>query len=206
VKAKYVALLVFLALAVALAASWEVCLSSIAQWLAAGDKVLEPADVIIVLSGEQGERMETAVKLYKQGLAPRLLMTGGPVEWNVPAAEVMAWQAESLGVPPQDIVLERRASSTYENAVYTLEILKEKGWRSAIVVTSPYHLRRTRFIFEKVFAGSNIRLSFYGAENPWLVPEEWWRQDRGIEVVGMEYFKLVWYWVRYGISTGEIIP
>lgn len=201
-KAKYIALLVFLALAVALAASWKVWLHWIAQWLAAGNEVLEPSDVIIVLSGEQGERVETAVKLYTQGFAPCLLMTGGPVEWNVAAAEIMAWQAESLGVPPQDIVLERKATSTYENALYTLKILKEKGWRSAIVVTSPYHLRRTRFIFEKVFAGSNIHLSFYGAENPWLVPEEWWRQDRGIEVVGMEYFKLVWYFIRYGVAPG----
>lgn len=205
-KARYIVLVVLLVLVVALLASREVWLPGMARWLAVEDKVLEPVDVIIVLSGEQGERVETAVKLYKQGLAPRLLLTGGPVEWNVPAAEIMAWQAESLGVPPQDIVLEGRASSTYENAVYTLEILKEQGWRSAIVVTSPYHLRRTRFIFEKVFAGSNIRLSFYGAENLWLVPEKWWRQDRGIEVVGIEYFKLLWYWVRYGISTGEIIP
>ncbi|MGB9662253.1 MAG: YdcF family protein [Moorellaceae bacterium] len=205
-KGRYVALLALIAMVATMVGSWQDGLCSVARWLVVEDNALQPADVIIVLSGEQGERVETAVKLYKQGFAPRLLMTGGPVEWNVAAADIMAWQAESLGVPPQDIVLERRASSTYENAVYTLEILKQKGWRSAIVVTSPYHLRRTRFIFEKVFAGSNIRLSFYGAENPWLVPEEWWRQDRGIEVVGIEYFKLLWYWVRYGISTGEIIP
>lgn len=156
--------------------------------------------MIIVLSGEQGERVETGVRLYRQGFAPRLLMTGGLVEWNVSAADIMAWQAETLGVPPQDVVLERRATSTYENAIYSLEILREKGWRSAIVVTSPYHLRRTRFIFEKLFAGSNIRLSFHGTENPWLVPEKRWRQDRGMEVVGMEYFKLVWYFMRYGMA------
>ncbi|WP_297202922.1 YdcF family protein [Thermanaeromonas sp.] len=195
--------LLTLALTISVATSRPLWLPWVARWLATGDKVLEQTDVIIVLSGEQGERVETAVKLYKQGFAPRLLMTGGPVEWNVPAAEIMAWQAESLGVPPQDIVLERRASSTYENAVYTLEILKEKGWRSAIVVTSPYHLRRTRFIFEKVFAGSNIRLSFYGAEDAWLVPEEWWHDDKGIEVVGIEYLKLLWYFVRYGFSPGN---
>lgn len=197
-KARYIVLVVFLVLGVALVALREMWLPGLARWLAAGDKALEPADVIIVLSGEQGERVETGVKLYKRGFAPRLLMTGGPVEWNVPAADIMVWQAESLGVLPENIILERRASSTYENAVYSLDILKEKGWRSAIVVTSPYHLRRTRFIFEKVFARTNIRLSFYGAENPWLVPEKWWHQDRGIEVVGMEYFKLVWYFMRYG--------
>lgn len=131
-KARYIVWVVFLVLAVALVASREVWLLGMARWLVVEDNALQSADVIIVLSGEQGERVETAVKLYKQGFAPRLLMTGGPVEWNVAAADIMAWQAESLGVPPQDIVLERRASSTYENAVYTLEILKQKGWRSAM--------------------------------------------------------------------------
>ncbi|MBC7346985.1 MAG: YdcF family protein [Clostridia bacterium] len=72
------------------------------------------------------------------------------MEWNVPTADIMARQAGSLGVPRQDVVLERRAASTYENAVHSLEILKERGWHSAIVVTSPYHLRRTRFILERV--------------------------------------------------------
>lgn len=47
-------------------------------------------------------------------------------------------------------MLERRAASTYENSVHSLEILKERGWHSAIVVTSPYHLRRTLFILERV--------------------------------------------------------
>ncbi|MGB9919716.1 MAG: YdcF family protein [Moorellales bacterium] len=188
--------LVLLAVALALRPGWW--LPGVARWLVAEDRVLAPADVIIVLSGERGERVETAVRLYRKGLAPRLLLTGGPVEWNVPAADIMAWQAESLGVPSQDIVLERRATSTYENAVYSLEILKERGWRSAIVVTSPYHLRRTRFIFERVFAEEGMRLSFYGAEDPWLAPESWWRQDRGLEAVGMEYLKLAAYYLRYG--------
>ncbi|MBE3572955.1 MAG: hypothetical protein IMW95_08380 [Moorella humiferrea] len=42
----------------------------------------DPADVIIVLSGEQGERVATGVKLYHEYLAPRLLMTSGPVKWK----------------------------------------------------------------------------------------------------------------------------
>ncbi|MBE3573591.1 MAG: YdcF family protein [Moorella humiferrea] len=164
-----------------------------ARWLMVGDKDLQPADVIIVLSGEQGERVATGVKLYQEGLAPRLLMTGGPVEWNVAAADIMAEQAKFLGVPEKDIVLEKRATSTYENALYSLGILKKNCWHSAIVVTSPYHLRRTRLAFNNAFRGSGIRLSFYGAEDTWLDPTRWWLQDRGIEVVGLEYFKLAWY-------------
>jgi uncharacterized SAM-binding protein YcdF (DUF218 family) len=126
-------------------------------------------------------------------------MTGGPVEWNVAAADIMAEQAKFLGVPEKDIFLEKRATSTYENALCSLDILKRNGWHSAIVVTSPYHLRRTRLAFNDIFRGSGIRLSFYGAEDPWLDPNRWWLQDRGIEVVGLEYFKLAWYVIHNGI-------
>ncbi|AKX93428.1 hypothetical protein MTHERMOG20_21430 [Moorella thermoacetica] len=79
--------------------------------------------MIIVLSGEQGERVATGVKLYREGLAPRLLMTGGPVKWNVAAADIMADQAKFLGVPEKDIVLEKWAISTYENSLYSLMAL-----------------------------------------------------------------------------------
>ncbi|MGI6285945.1 hypothetical protein SEF58_09020 [Neomoorella humiferrea] len=53
-----------------------------ARWLMVGDKDLHPADVIIILSGEQGELVATGVKLYQEGLALRLLMTSGPVKWK----------------------------------------------------------------------------------------------------------------------------
>ncbi|WXJ89111.1 hypothetical protein MTKAM_06830 [Moorella thermoacetica] len=79
--------------------------------------------MIIVLAGEQGERVATGVKLYREGLAPRLLMTGGPVKWNVAAADIMADQAKFLGVPEKDIVLEKWAISTYENSLYSLMAL-----------------------------------------------------------------------------------
>jgi hypothetical protein len=45
---------------------------------------------------------------------------GGPVKWNVTAADIMADQAKFLGVPEKDIVLEKWAISTYENSFYSL--------------------------------------------------------------------------------------
>ncbi|WP_081364254.1 YdcF family protein [Neomoorella thermoacetica] len=75
---------------------------------------------MFVLSGEQGGRVATGIKLYQEVLALRLLMTGGPVKWNVAAADIMADQAKFLGVPEKDIVLEKWAISTYENSLYSL--------------------------------------------------------------------------------------
>ncbi|KKR38754.1 MAG: hypothetical protein UT71_C0008G0001, partial [Parcubacteria group bacterium GW2011_GWF2_40_10] len=44
----------------------------------------EKSDVILVLAGDSnGERVDQAVKLYKEGYAPKILMSGGPIIWKL---------------------------------------------------------------------------------------------------------------------------
>ena len=50
--------------------------------------------------------------------------------------------AVNLGVPDGAIILETQAASTYQNVVFTSRILEAHGWRSALLVTSPYNTRR----------------------------------------------------------------
>lgn len=118
---------------------------------------LERADIIIVLSGGRYldgslneaslRRTVTGVRLYRQGLAPALLFSGGPC-CGGSASALMARLATELGVPPSAILLEERSGRTYESAVETAALLRERGMRSAILVTSPLHMRRARLAFE----------------------------------------------------------
>ena len=59
--------------------------------------------------------------------------------------------AESFGIPRDALLTENKATSTYENALYSKEIILENEIKSALVVTSNYHMRRTRLAFERVF-------------------------------------------------------
>ena len=59
----------------------------------------------------------------------------------------MAALTAAAGVPPQAIRLEERARNTLENARYTSVIMREHGWRAALVVTDGFHLRRALFAF-----------------------------------------------------------
>ncbi|GAW93497.1 YdcF family protein, partial [Calderihabitans maritimus] len=99
---------------------------------------LEPAEVIVVLGGEL-ERVDWAVTLYREGYAPYIILSG--------AARRMGYRAVSRGVPWEALILEDEARSTYENAVFCRRIILEQGFRSAIVVSSPYHMRRSKFTF-----------------------------------------------------------
>lgn len=57
--------------------------------------------------------------------------------------------AASLNVPPEDIAIEDDARNTYENVRNTQKIMEANGWKSAILVSSPYHMRRALMVWRK---------------------------------------------------------
>ena len=113
-------------------------------------------DVIIVLGSAvwQGERAspslyartQHAIALYRAGYASHFILSGG-VGGNPPSeAEVMQRLAASAGVPAEALVLEDRSHSTEENLANAKALMDARGWRSAIIVSDPFHLLRAEII------------------------------------------------------------
>jgi len=59
-------------------------------------------------------------------------------------------------VPDKDIILEQKANSTYENVVFTNEILSKNKWSSILLVSSPYNMRRASLVFNKCCKGTRV--------------------------------------------------
>jgi len=93
------------------------------------------------------ERVDEAVRLWKDGYAKYIIFSGTAAHNKFVEAEVMAELARSRGVSAGAIVLEPEAQNTYQNAFDSVEIMKQHGWKSAIVVSSIAHLRRANYIF-----------------------------------------------------------
>jgi uncharacterized SAM-binding protein YcdF (DUF218 family) len=115
------------------------------------------ADVVVVLgarvlpggvpSPALRARIEKAVDLYHQGVAPRLLFSGG-VGVNPPSeASVMRDVAVRLGVPAEACLLEEQSHSTEQNARFSSALLRSLGAHRVVVVSDPYHLLRARQYF-----------------------------------------------------------
>lgn len=154
---------------------------------------LKKCGCIVVLAGERGERVVEGVRLYKEGWAPLMVMSGGLGEAGIPLSHLMKLQAIGLGIPAGKILEENRSQDTGEDAVYTLEILKNNGIKSFILVTSPYHSRRTHIIFEKVMKKSGIDFISYPVRDSWFDQGTCWNKKRGIKAIYSEYSKLIWY-------------
>jgi uncharacterized SAM-binding protein YcdF (DUF218 family) len=173
-----------------------VWLPAIGQWLVVS-RSPQPADAIIVLGGGNGERTRTGVRLYDAKLAPFLVTTGdvGDLHEIVEQtqAELDAMLAERLGVPQEAITTLERSSSTREDALFSLELARARGWRRLIVVTSPYHTRRSGLVFRNVFAGTGITPTITLANPSRNQPAQWWTRERDLLDVSGEYLKLVYY-------------
>ncbi|GAX92051.1 YdcF family protein [Effusibacillus lacus] len=192
---------VILVLSIILAATFfrDSWLPALAEHLAIQENAT-PSDVIIVLGGERkGERTERAVKLYKEGYAPQLLFSDGTdLSWRIRSVNEMTALAKQLGVPEASIYIEDRSRSTYENALFTKQILLDKGWKSAIIVTTNWHSRRTKMVFEKVFEGSGVQLSYAAAaDKVHNSLDKWWKDPEKQQTVLTEWAKLIVYWIKY---------
>ena len=95
-------------------------------------------------------RVTEGVHEYERGVAPHMILTGGAVANRFAEARVMARTAEAQGIPESAIYVEPEARNTIENACYAMRIMKARGWRSAEVVTSDWHLERAGLILSRL--------------------------------------------------------
>jgi uncharacterized SAM-binding protein YcdF (DUF218 family) len=95
-------------------------------------------------------RVVHAAELYKKGFGHKLVVTGGnDTEDQVNEAATMKKIAEENGVKPGDILLEKAATSTYENFKLTQPILIKNKLHTVIIVTEPFHMPRAEMIADK---------------------------------------------------------
>ncbi|MBA3357510.1 MAG: YdcF family protein, partial [Pyrinomonadaceae bacterium] len=171
---------------------------------------LPRADAIVVLSNARAytERTHHAAQLWKEGRAPRVLLTNENLRssWsegqqrNPFFYERATEELKRVGVRPEKIeVLPDAVGSTYQEAVLLRKFAAQHNLHSILIVTSAYHSRRALWTFRQVFAGTGVDVGLDapapGQQTPH--PATWWLRPSGWTTVALEYPKLIYYWARY---------
>ena len=88
-------------------------------------------------------RLEHAVALYREGKVKALIFTGGyGTPGEAAESEVGMAYAMGKGVPAFAISTEENSHTTRENIIESKLLMEKRGFRSALVVSDPLHLRR----------------------------------------------------------------
>jgi len=89
------------------------------------------------------ERINHAIDLYRRGKVRKLIFTGGQGNQNEPTEAAAAREyALANGVPLQDILVEQKSHTTYENVVYAKQLADANNLKRLLIVSDPMHMKR----------------------------------------------------------------
>jgi uncharacterized SAM-binding protein YcdF (DUF218 family) len=135
-------------------AGWAISAAAVVLWSSRDER--HPASAIVVLGAAQyvgkpspvlRARLDHAIELFKNGLAPKLIFTGGRgVGDTTSEAAVGRRYAMRQGVPDEAILLESRGHTTSESLQATAALMRARGMRSVILVSDGFHMLRLRIL------------------------------------------------------------
>lgn len=171
------------------------------------DEPRERTDAIVVVAGRTPTREEAAAALFREGWAPRVMVSRQLVSPRVQRLLEMGirpldFQGESVlaleryGVPRAAIVtLDEPVEITETELRAVAAAARNRGWRRLTLVTTPFHARRVQLIWKRETGGLiEGRLA--------VTPDEcgpgdpWWRRRRCSEAVLHEYLGLLALYLR----------
>lgn len=157
------------------------------------------SDAIVIMGGGGEARMNEALEIFRDKYARVIILT----ETGEQAGEYEHLQSFDLqiqllshGVPGGNILItDDVVGSTLDEAKAVKTMLERRQFSSAIIVTDPYHTKRTSIIFRDVFEGSDKMLTFRPVSPSWYTSRTWFLSADGWRFTMLEYFKLIGYFI-----------
>lgn len=164
------------------------------EWKYLPPNPVPKADAILVLSGgiaakapprptveigEAGDRLLYGAYLFRQGRANHIICTGKAATGSIvrrPVADEMAEFLDLLGLPTNAVITEVKSENTYQHGVELSPVLKTRGFRRILLVTTAMHMPRSIGVFrqqcpavEFIPAPTDFRITE-------RIPAPWYRQ------------------------------
>jgi uncharacterized SAM-binding protein YcdF (DUF218 family) len=129
------------------------------------------------------------------GLPPTLYISGmGPrSDWRALARQLRRGVLDVIR--PPNVLLETESINTDANARYLVRYAKQRGWHKILLMTSPYHMKRARFMFDAIMkdAGIPMEIETLSVFQEPFEPGEWRGSFHGVRVTVTEFLKWVYY-------------
>ncbi len=146
-------------------------------------------DAVVVLSGGLG-RVEEGLKLLKDGKGEYLIIAGVDKKSDIKSIFFLHDPVDF--VDNRRIILEKSSSSTFENARDVKKIIDKRGFKSIILITSGYHIKRAGFTFSRVFT-DDVKIFYHTVSTENFDEKKWWKDRNSMLLLLTEFVKFYWY-------------
>ena len=162
------------------------------------------SDVVAVLGGGLEVRPFVAAELYKKRLVTKVIVSRvvEPRSVKIGAipghSELNRMLLLKLGVPDADIeMFGKDNGSTRDEAVALRDWADQHGVSRIIIPSEIFSARRVRWIFDREFSGSSVRVDIPSFEEPGYSRAEWWKTTAGLMSFQNEIMKYLYYRLKY---------
>jgi uncharacterized SAM-binding protein YcdF (DUF218 family) len=164
-----------------------ILLNQLARWLIREDQLVK-SDVIVALAGDHRSHREKRVaELYQQGWANKVVVSGLKHPLGFHTGEAAKKYVMSLGVPETDVLMITETLNTRAEAAALAKLMRDREWRSAIIVTSAFHSRRAAYTVEKAAWDLTFYSSPVAAVAPEWEPRAWWSRREDVFITTREF-------------------
>ena len=128
-------------------------------------EAIKKSNAVIWLEGDGLARMDEVLRVYQEGLADYIIVSGG-VDDGRPVAIPASKFAEELykkGIPPEKVIIEGASQNTFEQGTEVMKIVAQKGWQKIILVASHYHQPRAYLTFLKAMINAGLKIMIYNS-------------------------------------------
>ena len=178
-----------------------IALFNLGNWLSGPANKPVQADLIVALGGGNGERDQMAARLYKEGYADKILITGmrrnskaGLSYYQYPRSLFFLMQ----GIPNEALMFDGLSINTHQETINIAALLTAQHWRSVLVVSDPPHIQRINYCLEALFKHNGLSYRLIPSDIPSWHTGRWWQEPRWLFFCVSEVIKLVYYALVYG--------
>lgn len=157
----------------------------------------EVSDCIFVLGSPADLRIAKAVELYKEGIAPKIIVTGARPHWgtsdSLAEADRTAAYAYEHSVPVGAVIVENNSIAVPDNVKRSVDLMERMNWRpeKVTIVTAGFNLRRAHMDMYK-FPPWHMQIYTVAANgSEGINRNNWVGSERSRRIILNEYAKLI---------------
>lgn len=160
---------------------------------------IRPSDVAIVfgntvnsdgsISPRLAARLDTAVTLYHKDLVSRFIVSGSTGKEGVDEAVAMKRYLVSRQIPADAVIVDSAGNTTADTAKNSVQIMRQHGYQSALLVSQYFHIPRARMAFHQCGGSTLYGAKLYNAHPHYFEWRDIYSLTREVVALYAYYFK-----------------
>ena len=164
------------------------------------------AQLVVVLGGGDEQRVIAGIALLKAGVSDNILLTGVPkaADSTGKLDDYRLAYLSAAGIQEKSIDIDSEAENSWQEIRLIRDYLFKKGWNTVFIVSDPPHMKRLDWACRRLLLPAGIVYRLVATQPAWWNPKDWWKNQTARAFVCLEYVKLLYYNLRYGLLVSFI--